>query len=210
MSVEKAKFLPECGSPLTIQYNPVNFKFDKPVSWKEAESQGQESQLEFQKVQPASVSMELIFDTTHDDNDVRQVWVNKLLAMTNPTIPAGGEQGEKLRPPTVDFEWGTFAFTGVLESVNATYTMFSQQGNPIRAKVSVKMKEYTAKKDYSGSGGGQGLGTEKVQLVTAQAGQTVSQIASDNNCSMSDLLDWNPHITDPLNITVGVVVVIHF
>lgn len=209
MSVTKAKFEPEVGGPLVVQYNPVNFKFDKPVSWKEQEEQGQTSKMEFQKVQPATISMELTFDTTHDGSDVRQSWVNALLAMTNPIVPDGGE-AEKLRPPIVDFEWGNFSFSGVLEAVNAQYTMFSQQGAPLRAKVSVKMKEYTPKSDYAGGGGSNGLGSDKVQLVTVQAGQTLSQIASSNNTTMSAILDCNPQISDPLNITVGAVLAIYF
>jgi hypothetical protein len=208
MSVSKAMFYPESGGAFAVQYNPVDFKFDKPVSWKEHDEQGQESKLEFQKVQPATISMELVFDTTHNDSDVRKGWVNKLLEMTNPTVPDGGDV-KKMRPPIVEFSWGEFTFTGVVESVNATYTMFSQQGNPIRAQASLKMKEWTKKSSYGG-GGGSGLGTDKVQLVTVQAGQTLSQIASSNNTSMQSILDCNPQITDPLNITVGAVLAIYF
>lgn len=209
MSVSKAMFIPENGGAFAVQYNPVNFKFDKPVSWKEHDEQGQESKLEFQKVQPATISMELTFDTTHNDNDVRKSWVNKLLQMTNPTVPDEGDT-EKMRPPIVEFSWGEFMFVGVVESVNATYSMFSQQGNPIRAKASVKMKEWTPRNTYSFGGGGGGLSTEKVQLVTVQAGQTLSQIASANNTTMQAILNCNPQISDPLNITVGAVIAIHF
>jgi len=209
MSVTKAMFYPENSGPFPVQYNPVNFKLDKPVSWKEHDEQGQESKLEFQKVQPATISMELIFDTTHEDKNVSKVWVEKVLEMTNASVPDGGDC-TKMRPPIVDFTWGEFRFTGVVESVNAQYTMFSQQGSPLRAKVSLKMKEWTPKNNYAGSGSSSGLSTEKVRLVTVQAGQSLSQIAASNNTTMQSILDCNPQINDPFNIVVGAVLAIHF
>ena len=88
--VSKAVFFAEGSGggtqSFTVQYNPKDFKFDKKVSWKPSEEQGQESTLEFQKATPANMSMELIFDTTHDKSDVRTVWVHQLLALTNPVI----------------------------------------------------------------------------------------------------------------------------
>ena len=65
---------------------------DKKVSWKEHDDQGQEGSLEFQKATPATMSMELIFDTTHDKSDVRTVWVNRLLSLTNPSSSLSGNK----------------------------------------------------------------------------------------------------------------------
>ncbi|MFT5679336.1 MAG: hypothetical protein ACI8RZ_000240 [Myxococcota bacterium] len=201
MSVSKAQFCAETGT-FPVQYNPVNFKFDKPVSWKEHDEQGQESKLEFQKSQPANISMELIYDTTNSGSDVRQTWVDQLLALTNPVIPDEGDT-DKMRPPKVDFEWGSFCFTGVVESVNATYTMFAQSGNPLRAKVQLKMKEWTPDNEYSGGGGADGLSSTKIQLVTVQAGQSLSQIASSNNTTQGAIQDANPQVSDWLNLAAG-------
>lgn len=208
MGISKALFIAENGVMFTAQFNPVNFKYDKPVSWKEHDEQGKESQLEFQKVQPATISMELLFDTTHDGGDVRSGWVNKLLMMTNPDVK--DQNNDKERPPKVYFSWGSFFFEGVVESVNATYTMFSQQGNPLRAKVSLKMKEWVPESTYAMSGFGGGLDTSKVQLVTVQSGQTLAQIAAQAGVSMTALLSSNPQITNPLEISAGMVLSIHF
>ena len=203
MSVSKAQFCAETGT-FPVQYNPVNFKFDKPVSWKEHDEQGQESKLEFQKAQPANITMELFFDTTNSGGDVRTSWVNKLLELTNPVIPDESDC-EKMRPPIVEFMWGAFFFTGVVESVNATYTMFSQSGNPLRAKVQLKMKEWTPDNSYSSGGGANGLSSEKTQLVTVQAGQSLSQIASSNNTTQQAIQSANPQVSDWLNLTAGTV-----
>ena len=203
MSVSKAVFNAENGA-FTVQYNPVNFKFDKPVSWKEHDEQGQESKLEFQKAQPANISMELMFDSTSTGGDVRTSWVNSLLKMTNPEVEDEGDSDKK-RPPKITFEWGSFVFVGVLESVNVTYTMFSQTGDPLRAKVQVKMKEWTPENEYSGGSGGGSMSSAKVQLVKVQAGQSLSQIASANNTTQSAIQAANPQISDWLNLAAGTV-----
>ena len=208
MSVSKAKFNAENGA-FTVQYNPVNFKFDKPVSWKEHDEQGQESKLEFQKAQPANISMELVFDTTSTGGDVRSSWVNSLLKMTNPEVEDEGDCDKK-RPPKIDFEWGSFTFTGVLESVNVNYTMFSQNGDPLRAQVTVKMKEWTPENEYAGGGGGGSMSSEKIQLVTVQAGQSLSQIASANNTTQQAIQDANPQVSDWLNLEAGIVLSVFF
>lgn len=169
------------GESFEVQYNPKELKFDKPVSWKEHNDQGQAGALEFQKVTPATIQIELMFDTTKDGSDVRESWVNKLLSLTNPEVtPSDGESAElgKKRPPIVWFFWGNFDFYGVIESVNATYIMYSYNGNPIRAKVTVKMKEWTPKSDYASSGDSEGYDSTPVVLVQVSGGQTLSSVAS--------------------------------
>jgi len=207
MGVTKAKFGGEEVTVFTVQYNPVNFKFDKPVSWKEHDEQGKESKLEFQKSQPANISMELIFDTTNSNTDVRQGWVNKLLELTNPTVPDEGDT-KKMRPPKVKFEWGAFCFTGVVESVNTTYTMFSTTGDPLRAKVQLKMKEWKPEKGYKSTGGADGLLSNKIQLVTVQAGQSLSQVASANNTTQQAIQEANPQVSDWLNVAAGTILAV--
>lgn len=41
------------------------------------------------------------------------------------------------RPPKCRFEWSSFSFQGYVSSFNATYTMFLEDGTPVRAKVSL-------------------------------------------------------------------------
>lgn len=194
-SVEKAWFFNEdTGTWFDVQYNPKEFKFDKPVQWQPHDEQGVESTLEFQKAQPASMAVDLYFDTTNDGGDVRSTWVNQLLELTNPNVtPCDGEAAElgKQRPPRVSFIWGEFELIGVIEAVNVTYLMFGSDGTPLRAKVSVKMKEWTPDNSYSGGGGGSGYGTSQVKLVQLQAGQTITAVALANGTTAQAICDAN-------------------
>tara|TARA_B100000575_G_C23116318_1_gene645362 strand:- start:678 stop:1394 length:717 start_codon:yes stop_codon:yes gene_type:complete len=193
--VSKAIFVAEGGKSFAVQYNPKDFKFDKSVTWQPHKDQGTESPLEFQKVNPATMAMELIFDTTHDQSDVRTVWVNRLLSLTNPDVkPIGGEAGtiDKSRPPIVDFIWGDFKMKGVFESLNVSYMMFSSTGTPIRAKVSLKMKEWKPGRFADGEPGPRaGYGSAPTQLVTVQAGDTASSLAHKHGVPVKKLCEDN-------------------
>jgi hypothetical protein len=209
-SVSKAWFWNEdTGDWFDVQYNPTNFKFNKKVDWKESDEQGKEAKLEYQKATPAEMSCEIVFDTTGDASDVRTVWVNNLLYLTNANIsPSQGEgaKNEKKRPPKVSFIWGSFELIGVITGLDITYLMFDEWGTPLRAKVAVKMKEW-APEEYSDGSDGHSYDSADIQLVTVGPGETVSAIAIQNGTSVRRICDDN-NIDDPMNIEPGTVLAI--
>ena len=198
----KASFIDlDLGRTFSVQYNPKEFKVDKAVSWKEHDDQGQTNAgLEFQKGAPLIVTMELLFDTTHDGSDVRNR-VQGLMAFTNADVPATGEGADKKRPPRLQFTWGSFTITCVIESLNVSYVMFSSSGHPIRARVSLKLKEWDPK-DAFGSGGGSGISGAKVKLVTAGAGATASSLAAQHGSTSRQIMSDN-NIEDGMEIPAG-------
>ncbi len=204
-SLSKATFhAVDLKKSFEVQYNPKELKFDKTVPWQEHPTQGQTSALEFQKVTPATLTFELLFDTTRDGSDVRESWVNRLLELTNPvTIGKTGEAKElgKSRPTVVWFCWGELAFQGVVENVNATYILFAASGLPLRAKVSLKLKEWVVSEYASSGKGPKGYGAASAHLVALGAGQTLSALAALYGTTaqvlgelngLSDLLDVEP------------------
>lgn len=204
-NVEKAWFQSsDTGAWFDCQYNPVNVKFNKPVSWKEHDDQGQEGSLEFQKSSPASMEIELTFDTTHNGEDVRTAWVNKLLKLTNAEVtPTEGEPDsmDKKRPHKVWFTWQAFELLGVIEAVNVTYTMFSSSGKALRANVSVKMKEWKPEEYQNGSGKG-GYDSGTVTLVELQAGDTITAVALANDATWRGIAEDN-NLDNPLELEAG-------
>lgn len=212
--MNKARFDVENSGFFEVQYNPENFKVDRSASWKEAEDQGTLSGLEFQKLAPATVSMELTFDTTVTGDDVRTAWVNRLVDTLQPRVRFTAEEGEgqgqpleKVRPPKVTFTWGDFELEGVLESLSVTYLMFSETGVPLRAKAQVKMKEFKTPEGVMVTGGGQGYVLPKVQLVQVQQGQTLSMIASMAGTTAQALADMNG-ISNPLDLSAGAMLMV--
>jgi hypothetical protein len=66
---------------------------------------------------------------------VRKKYVDKLRGLMR-------LNAELHAPPIVAFSWDTQIFKGVLESLTISYVLFSPDGVPLRAKLSVTLKEY--------------------------------------------------------------------
>lgn len=198
------------GSDFTVQYNPREFTVEKSVTWEEAQTQGQSSNpIQFQKGSPMTASMELLFDTTADDppGNVQKVWVDSLLSLTNANVtPTSGEAAElgKQRPPSLQFTWGTFTMKCVIESVNVTYLMFAAEGHAVRARCTVKLKEWQVEEIY---GSGSSSTWSSAKLVLVEGGQTVSQVASSYNTDARQVMQDNG-ITDGMSDITGQTLVV--
>ena len=201
---EKASFVSITGESkkktFTVQYNPKEFKVNKSLTWKDYEVQGQTANpTQFQKGAPMTASFDLIFDTTADGENVQSVWVEALLDLTDADEkPKDGEAAktQKQRPGAYTFTWGDFSMECVIESIDVTYLMFASSGQALRARCSVKLKEW-APADHSGGGTSATWSTGKIELVSASGGETLSQIASAAGVEMREIAS-NSDITDPL------------
>lgn len=81
------------------------------------------------------LSMELFFDTTDDDSDVRD-HTDRLDALLD-------VDGELHAPPLCQFIWGGgLNFTAFLVEADKQFTRFLPNGVPVRARVSVQFREY--------------------------------------------------------------------
>ena len=214
---DKAFFqsLDEARMKFTVQYNPKEFQVNKAMTWEEAKTQGLAvNPISFQKGAPMTASFDLLFDTTGESSpvNVQDAWVSGLLSLTNATAtPGDGEESElqKKRPHALIFTWGSFTMKCVVESINVTYLMFASSGEALRARCSVKLKEWThiLKKDdvenrskFGASTGGKSWGTGSIVLVGS--GQSLSQIAQSSGSDMRSVAAANG-ITDPLADLTG-------
>jgi hypothetical protein len=50
-------------------------------------------------------------------------------------------QGEGYIPPAVRFLWGSFKFDGIMDSLDETLELFSHDGKPLRASMSISMSQ---------------------------------------------------------------------
>lgn len=81
-----------------------------------------------------TLSMELFFDTYNKGSDVRD-HTNKISRILH-------IESELHEPPICVFSWGKFQFRGHLESVTEKFTMFLSSGTPVRATLSISIREY--------------------------------------------------------------------
>lgn len=153
---EKAYFInDDGGATFYVQFNPKEMKLDESAAWKESkEFQIDKPLVEFDRGKASSLSMELIFDTTDTGEDVRERWTSKLAGFVSVTVSDTDNVHDATRPPRCTFNWGSFSFPAVIESVSTSFIMFASNGNPLRAKVAIKLKERNEEQIGTGAGPG--------------------------------------------------------
>jgi hypothetical protein len=214
--IEKAKFISETGNSFDVQFNPTDIQLTAKASWQRQGEIATNDKLEFKKVEPRTLSMTLIFDTTTTNDDVRLTFVNHLMDTfvlrefmdINPAHQADGQGtlGPKKRNALLTFKWGKFDFFGALTSMDVKYTMFSKDGNPIRAEVKVALLEYVQQDSFDmGFGSSRNnITVPQVKLVQMEAGETLSALASALGMSTGALAAANG-IVDPLAVAAGTI-----
>jgi hypothetical protein len=128
---------PTIPDPLIpLRFNPTEYQLQKANNFAEIGIPGLESPpIQFVRGSSEKLTADLLVDTSDTLEDVRERYVNKLRDLMNINI-------ELHAPPIVRFVWDRQVFVGVLESLNITYVLFTPTGVPLRAKLSVALKEY--------------------------------------------------------------------
>jgi hypothetical protein len=113
--------------------------------------------------------MDLIFDTTHNGQDVR-IDTEKIVKLMKP------DEQNNNAPSVVLFDWGTFKFKGMVESYKETIDFFSPTGVPLRASINLTLaqqdKVFDSNRDPDGA-----PPPEPVEAFTPQ-GDSVTDVAS--------------------------------
>jgi phage tail protein X len=139
-----------------VQYNPTEFALDKGVQLAEIAIPGLDSPLlQFVRGQNEKLSIDLFFDTTDDGTGARATSVT---TKTDPIYSLVKIEPAGHAPPIVTFAWNSAfpgadlpaasgnqrrtAFRGVVESCRQKFTFFSPEGVPLRAILTLSLREY--------------------------------------------------------------------
>lgn len=190
--IEMAQLIPlsgkdgQQGDPFVVPFNPATLKvtYSNSISQESGTSATQVSGK-----QTADLAVELLFDTTDTsfaaidwgddtakgrvrpgaDIDVR-IFTARIVALMQPDKGASNQKDQSA-PPRVRFVWGSFLFNGVLKSLTESLELFSAQGIPLRASLSLSLSE--DKLDFTqgpqGDGGGASLFTPLAGVNAAGA-----------------------------------------
>lgn len=139
----------ETGARVKCLFNPKEYTFSKQNNWKDQQTGKNVPQIEFGGGQPATLQMELFFDTyAHfkssgaPPKDVRKEYTDKIwkLMIVDPKLTDA--KNKKGRPPKVIFSWGqTWLFKAVITSITQKFTMFIADGTPVRATLNVSFRQ---------------------------------------------------------------------
>ena len=202
VETEQDKF----DKPLKVLFNPNKITIQKAAKWGKASGAGRDvPNSQFAYGEPASLNLELFYDTYAEQQDV-QTYTKEIFALT--TIE---HHGNLHRPPICKLEWGSFRFHDfqwVLQSLNQTFTLFLEDGKPVRATLTCNFKQWRSDEIEEKLLKKESADVPKTRIV--QGGDTLSSIAGAeyNNPYM-----WRPiaeanHIDNPYRLTPGQVLAI--
>jgi hypothetical protein len=144
-----------------LQHNPTEITLEKGVTLAEIGIPGLTAPLQqFVRGQAETLHLELFFDTSDQGMGLEAVSVatltDKIYALTR-IVP------DQHAPPIVTFIWGEGfpgyqlpwqlgnqgrnSFTGVVTSIKQNFTLWSSGGLPLRAKLSLSIREYAPLQD---------------------------------------------------------------
>ena len=173
---------------IQCKFRPKELTITKTNSWNlggegaktETETKGKNiPKPEFGGGQPATLSMELFFDTYESGKDVRNAYTNDILDLMMVDSKQKDRRDKKGKPPKCRFIWGRMlSFVAVITSITQKFTLFLSDGTPVRATLTVTFKEVKEEGIFPPqnptTGGGLGYKTRGVK-----DGESIDWIAYD-------------------------------
>ena len=200
MAVEKATITNlTTGELIPAMFNPGEYSLDLGNTFAEIGIPGLRTPpIQYVRGNSRSLKMELFFDTSDRREDVRSRTRQITALLENdPTIHA---------PPILLFSWGGMNFKAVLESVGQRFTLFTEDGTPVRATLTVSFKEYEAVEIEIR----RGLFVGPPTLRNVVGGQRLDQLASQllgSAAAWREIAAAN-NIDNPRRLTPGSAIVV--
>ncbi|MGH3263858.1 MAG: LysM peptidoglycan-binding domain-containing protein [Trebonia sp.] len=213
MAVEKAilkvLYTGKAKQKIPCMFNPETLSFKTENKWKDdgdAASGHGIVTLEFKGQANGTVSLPLFFDTT-DTGKYVTTYTDKILAAMEIEGDASGASAttQNAEPPCVQFKWGQLKTPPcVITTADLELLYFSSQGVPLRAKLTIGLKQYTDPKAYPKQNPTSGtLQPHRVHRV--QPGETLDRISARyyRDSTKWRMLAVANGIEDPLAIRPG-------
>ncbi len=125
---------------IEAQYNPKDISIEQSWTWSAQKNKGNVPDLAFGGGGGRVMTIELVFDGFERGLSV-QPSIDALVELSR-VRDLGSSKDEMLRPHTVAVVWGDMeSLRGVIESISTKLTVFAPGGAPLRATVSVKIRE---------------------------------------------------------------------
>jgi len=194
---------------IAAMFNPERLTISRSAQWQSQEAARRDSpELQFTTAEPSVLSVELCFDTYDSPEPVKQsvaTFTSKLVHLT--TVET---HGDKHRPPICQLKWGSAGvfFQGVLQQLVHQYTLFMEDGTPVRATARCIFRQWrTNAADLQRQNI---MSSDVAKVWVLRQGQTLAAIAAQE---YGDADRWRAiadanAIDDPLKLPVGSVLVL--
>ena len=175
-------------------FNPDELSFSSSVGWKKNDAKGRDvPELAFTNSEPRTLSVKLLFDTydtpTLEKLDVRKRFTDKVFKLAI-------VDGDKHRPPVCRLIWGEAGelLQGVLERLDQKFTMFMEDGTPVRATLTCSFKEWRTNQVDQLKQGPKSSDITKRKVM--RRGDSLSRVAAEEY--------MDPHLWRPIAIANGI------
>jgi nucleoid-associated protein YgaU len=184
-----------------VLFNPSRYTLDRSNQIAEIAIPGLGAPiLQFVRGNSRTLALELYLDTYEQGVSVADHTnaVYGLLAIDSSTHA----------PPITTFVWGRFAFRCVVDRVSGSFTLFLEDGTPVRATLNVTLREYVDVDQEVRGINLQSADHYKTRVV--RQGDTISSIAADeygDPTAWRAIADANA-LANPRTLTAGRLLVI--
>lgn len=191
------------GRKFRVLFNPNQVAVSKSAKWNQAPTaQSDTAALQFTHGEPATLRLELFFDTYETGEDVQR-YTRNVFHLT--TVE---KHGNLHRPPLCRLAWGRYNFDGfhwVVTDLAQTFSLFRSDGTPVRATLSCSFRQWRSDEVEQRLLNKQSPDVARTRVV--QRGETLSSIAAEE---YDDSALWRPiaeanGIDNPRRLTPGTV-----
>ena len=206
-----------------VQFNPTSLKITQQNNVDTGGVTTNTQRRQNPSAQSATLSFDLEFDTAEEIREGVPVDVRTKTMVVRQFVEPPNNKGKE-PPPLLKFIWGTFSFMGIVTQLTEDIDLFSPEGRPIRAKVSVTVKEVRPEIEAKTTGAGARTGENATKpgepnpasgapgtppppnpdtAALAQLGESLQQLLARLK---ADPATWRAAMTDlesPLDLPAG-------
>lgn len=190
------------GGGITVKcsFNPFEYTIKQSNKYEAKFKDGSNvPTMEFKGFNVKKLTLKLYFDTFEKKEDVslitRKLW--ELMQVNK------DDEGKK-RPPPVAFRWGTLEFFAVIDSISQKFTLFLQDGTPVRAEATISLSQHLDSNEYSPQNPTSGGGPLE-RVLQVRSGDRLDLIAAEiyGDAGKWRLIAAYNDITNPFSIRAG-------
>jgi hypothetical protein len=193
MALEKARIqnLTRGGQPFEVLFNPELYSVNRGNNFSQVVVPGLSTPLlQFSHGELKTLQMDLFFDSRerHLSGNVERTPANEdVRKLVDPFLALMDIDPQTHAPPILLFQWGSLKFQCVLATANQKFTMFREDGCPVRATVQVTFQEYMTAEQEAEQVRRQTADYTKIHEVVE--GESLAGIAYD---TYGDAALWRP------------------
>jgi hypothetical protein len=188
------------GEVIFLPFNPEEYTLNQDNTFASQAIPGLSGPiLQFVNGNMQTLEMELFFDTWDTDRAAKQ----DVRELTSRVVKLLAIDSDLHAPPVLRVQWGSLDFRCVLARASQKFQMFADNGQPVRARVTVTFNRFIDAEHEAKEVNRQTVDFTKFHVVTQ--GETLARIATQH---YNDPLQWRPialanELDDPRAITTG-------